>query len=330
MRRPTNRKLACLATLAATVALATTAQSASADTSWHFGPLTETWINDCFDGFAVNGVGEYAGALYDSAAPPKPGDVFYVNVVLNGIDSSCEEITMPDIALPAGVSPAISAANPIRCYTVDNSTATETPDTADCPSGLGAPLNGGTGSIRDPNGPPPGTWDTRAPKAWEFKIPVSASSGGTKTISFPTNVISGSITQPLDPTVDVPVAQGAAPPPPPPPSNKLTLGSAAKSAKLSGKGKLSFAISSSENGTATVSGTISLPKAAKVLKLAKRSVKLTAGKATKVTLKLSKKNAAAVRRALKRGKKLTAHVLVSARGASGAKGTKKLSLKLKR
>ncbi len=182
------RRLTLVAVLLATAIVAICSQSASATTSWHFGALDETWINDCFTSDVVHGVGEYAGALYDSDAPPKTGEVFYVNVVLNGVDASCAEIAMPDIQLPADMAPAISAANPLLCYTVDNSTATETPDSADCPSGLGAPLNGGTGSIRNPNGPAPGTWDTRAPKAWEFKIPVTAASAGLKTIAFPTQV----------------------------------------------------------------------------------------------------------------------------------------------
>jgi len=225
---------------------------------------------------------------------------------------------------------AISATNPILCYAVDNSSATETPETTDCPSALGAPLNGGTGSIRDPGGAAPGTWDTRAPKAWEIRIPVTASAAGMKTVAFPTNVISGSITQPLDPTVSVPVDQGPVPPPPPPAQRqKLTLGAGARGAKFTGGRVLSFSITSNESGTATASGTIALPKSAKVVRFAKRKVRLSADKATKVTLKLSRKNAVAVRRVL-RHRALTAHVVLAAKGASGDTSTKALSIKLGR
>ena len=194
---------------AALIALAF-AQTASADTGWHFGPLVETSINDCYTFDVVNGVGEYAGADYDPANPPKTGDVIYVNVVVNGVDASCAEIAYPDIKLPAGVSTAISPQNPITCFTVDNSAQTETPDTADCPQQLGAPLMGGAGSIRNPNGPPPGGWDSRAPNAWEFRIPLTANSPGLTEVSFPTQVVSGSITQSLEPTVSLPLAAGAA------------------------------------------------------------------------------------------------------------------------
>jgi hypothetical protein len=329
MRTPRNAKLAWLAALVATVALAASAQSASAAATWHFGSLKETWINDCYTFDVVNGVGEYAGALYDDAAPPKPGDVFYVNVVLQGVDASCAELTLPDVWYSSGVSTAISAAHPLLCYTVDTSTGAETPFTAGCPQSLGAPLTGGVASIRNPNGDAPGTWDTRAPNAWEFRIPLTSSSSGTRVITFPTNVISGSITQSLEPDVMVPVVGPAVGPTPPPPAAKLVLGAAAKSAKVSGNG-LSFAITSNQSATGTASGTISIPKGAKVVHLGKRSVKLTAGKATKIALKLSKKNSAAVRRALKRGKKLTAHIVVTANSSSGASATKSLSLKLKR
>jgi hypothetical protein len=197
------RTSACLVALVAIVALAGSARSASAATGWHFGPLVQTWINDCYTFDVVNGVGAYAGARYDTA--PKTGEVFYVNLVISGIDASCAEIAFPDIKLPAGVSAAISAQNPINCFTVDNATVTETPDTANCPGALGAPLFGGTGSIRNLNGPPPGTWDTRAPNAWEFQIPLTASTSSLKEISFPTQVISGSITQMLYPSVSLPI-----------------------------------------------------------------------------------------------------------------------------
>ncbi len=327
------RKLILIAMLCVTAALAMSAQSASAASGWHFGPLVETWINDCYTFDVVNGVGEYAGADYDADNPPKTGDVFYVNVVLQGIDSSCSEITFPEIKLPPGMSPAISAANPIDCFQVDISAGTETPDPADCPAALGAPLYGGTGSIRDPNGPDPGTWDTRAPKSWEFRIPVTASTAGTKDISFPTQVISGSITQPLEPDVTVPVAQGPTAPatgttPGTTPAAKLQMNSAARKAKLSRRGAFSFSVTPSESGSATVTGTVSIPGGAKVVRLSKRTVKLTAGKPARVALKLSRKNAAAVRKALRHKKKVTAHVVLAGTGASGDHATTKITLRL--
>ncbi len=204
-----------IALIASFAALAAPIGSASAATGWHFGTLVETSINDCYTSDVVNGVGAYAGAQYDADKPPNTGDVFYVNVVLNGIDASCAELSFPEIQLPSGVSTAISANDPIQCFTVDNSAGTETPDTIDCPQTLGVPLLGGTGSIRDVNGPPPGAWDTRAPNAWEFRIPLTSATGGLKAITFPTQVISGSITQMVYPSVSLPITAVTTPPPPP-------------------------------------------------------------------------------------------------------------------
>jgi hypothetical protein len=72
-----------------------------------------------------------------------------------------------------------------------------------------------------------------------------------------------------------------------------------------------------------------MPKGAKVIRFATRKVTLVAGKATKVTLSLSKRNAAAVRRALRRKKKLAAKVTVAGKATTGGSATLRLSLKLK-
>ena len=319
------RRLACLAALAA-AALAGTAQPASAAIGWHFGPLVETTINDCYTSDVVNGVGAYAGAHYDASAPPKTGEVFYVNVVVNGIDASCAEITMSDIKLPAGVSPAISAQNPIKCFKVDNSAQTETPDTADCPSSLGAPLFGGTGSIRNPNGPAPGTWDTRAPNAWEFQIPLTAKTAGSKAISFPTQVISGSpnsLPPTLEPSVSLPVDAGSSP------HKTFAIVSKTSSAQLTSKGVLSFSVVPQERCTGSATGTIKVPKTGKVVRFSKRRLALAAHKRTKVTLKLSRKNASLVRKALRQRRKVVAKIALSATALSGDTSRKTMSIRLK-
>ena len=116
---------------------------------------------------------------------------------------------------------------------------------------------------------------------------------------------------------------------PTPPQGHVALHSTAKSAKLSAKGALTFSISASESGTASVTGTITVPKHAHAVRFAGRNVRLAAGKPTKVTLRLSKTNAAAVRRALTRKNKLTAHITVSAKAASGDTGTVELALRLR-
>lgn len=120
------------------------------------------------------------------------------------------------------------------------------------------------------------------------------------------------------------------PPPPPPDKTPPTLASAAHSAKLSAKGALSFFITSNENATGTATGAISVPKLAKIVRFARRNVTLTANKATKITLKLSKRNAKLVRKALAAHKKLKARITLSVKDAAGNATTKRLSLRLKR
>lgn len=100
------------------------------------------------------------------------------------------------------------------------------------------------------------------------------------------------------------------------------ISTSTKSAKISSRGALALKLTAPQSGTATVSGSV---KVSKTLRFASKKVNLLAGKAAKVTLKLSKKNASAVRKALRRRKKLTAKISVTM-GSS----TQKLAIKLKR
>ena len=59
-------------------------------------------------------------------------------------------------------------------------------------------------------------------------------------------------------------------------------------------------------------------------------VALTAGRATRVVLKLSKRNAREVRRALARGARLTANVTLAVHDAAGNGSARRLRLKLRR
>jgi len=61
----------------------------------------------------------------------------------------------------------------------------------------------------------------------------------------------------------------------------------------------------------------------------RRTVSLVAGKAAKVTLKLSRKNAALVRKTLAR-RSLTAKITLTVRGAGGDSASRGLRIKLRR
>jgi hypothetical protein len=100
-------------------------------------------------------------------------------------------------------------------------------------------------------------------------------------------------------------------------------------AKLTSSGALSFLVRSDENATGSATGTISVPKGAKAYRFKKHSVKLRAGKRNKVTLKLAKKDAQRVRKALAHHK-LKAKITLVVHDASANRSTKRITLKLKR
>ncbi|MGZ4217789.1 MAG: TolB family protein [Solirubrobacteraceae bacterium] len=106
----------------------------------------------------------------------------------------------------------------------------------------------------------------------------------------------------------------------------LVLSAPTKAVKLSKRGALAFGVTANADATATASGTISVRNRAKA-RFAKRTVKLVAGKRATVTLRLSRKNASAVRKALKKAE-LTARVTLVAKSANGGSSTKRLALRL--
>jgi hypothetical protein len=108
------------------------------------------------------------------------------------------------------------------------------------------------------------------------------------------------------------------------------LASGAHSARLSRSGAVAFRLTSSESATGTATGTISLPKGAKVVRFKRAGVRLTANRAVTVRLKLAKKDAARVRRALRRHARLKARITLAAHDAAGNTATKRLTLKLAR
>jgi hypothetical protein len=116
-------------------------------------------------------------------------------------------------------------------------------------------------------------------------------------------------------------------PDPAPVSRRLSLGSSTKRAKLSSKGRLTFSVVASQSAKVKVSGTVGMP--GRPVRFASRKAKLRSGKRTRIALKLSSRNAAAVRRALAH-KKLTARIKLTAKASSGATARKTLKIKLVR
>jgi hypothetical protein len=111
-----------------------------------------------------------------------------------------------------------------------------------------------------------------------------------------------------------------------PPSLTATI---ARLLKLSKSGSLSFFLTSGENAAGTATGTINLPKSAKVVRFKRAAFNLTAGKRTKVTLRLSKSALKSIRKALMHHR-LKAKLTVAVKDAAGNQAFKKLTRSLQR
>jgi hypothetical protein len=82
--------------------------------------------------------------------------------------------------------------------------------------------------------------------------------------------------------------------------------------------------------TATARGTVAVPGAARTYKLKSATKQIPRGGKAKLKLKFSKKALKAVKRALKRRKKIKARITVTVKDAAGNGATKKRSIRLKR
>jgi hypothetical protein len=100
-------------------------------------------------------------------------------------------------------------------------------------------------------------------------------------------------------------------------------------AKLQKAAKMRVQASMAEKGTITVGGTVSVPNAAKVYRLKPVSAKVAAGKTVTIRVKLSKQVLKAARRAIKRGKKVSAKLTILAKDAAGNRKAEKRSVRLR-
>ncbi|HEY7631825.1 MAG TPA: hypothetical protein VH817_14040, partial [Thermoleophilaceae bacterium] len=124
-------------------------------------------------------------------------------------------------------------------------------------------------------------------------------------------------------------AVNGCPPAPPADTTAPAVSTAVKGALLSKGGALSFVMTSAEPATGTVTGTISLPKTAKVVRFKTATVSLAPGRLSQITLKLSRSAAKKVHKALRR-RSLKAKVTVTVKDTAGNQTVKKLTIKLKR
>jgi hypothetical protein len=111
-------------------------------------------------------------------------------------------------------------------------------------------------------------------------------------------------------------------------TTKPKLSVARSALHLSKKGAISFLVTADESATGVASATVNLGKTAKVVRFKQAKIKLSAGKLTRVTLKLQNSKIRSVKRALRK-KRLTAKVVLTLQDAAGNKSAKTLKLKLR-
>jgi hypothetical protein len=110
---------------------------------------------------------------------------------------------------------------------------------------------------------------------------------------------------------------------------KISLSGKA-SQRFSKAGTIVISVQSNEDCAARVQATVSTGGASKVFRSQLVTKRLVGGKRTKVTLKFRKGGVKAIRRALRRKKRLKANVNVSTQDRSGNRSSAKRSIKLKR
>jgi hypothetical protein len=234
------RPVTTLAALAiAAVGVVAVAEPASAATTRHDGAVRFNWGRNCESvlygyPYVEAAAGLVASVVYDDAARPKVGEVFYVVVEGAGIGDPypCVGQKMKaDILLPAGVDLAVSAANPIRCVRWDygEGDPVSTPETALCPTAPQPPELGGAASFGTADG---SMWDIPMGLGWEVQVPVVASASGYTSVEFAVRIADAEDNPVINVTSDFVHIEAAATPPPPPPAPATVAATVAPVVKL--------------------------------------------------------------------------------------------------
>lgn len=125
---------AAAAALLGGAALLATGAPAQAEPVWVEGTFQETNISSCIQAIPEKGTSAFL-AYQEQAAntPPRVGDVYYVAVVVAGLGNTCSgTIYNPQVKLPPGTAPAVSAQNPVYCFASPASGAAMQPYSGMC------------------------------------------------------------------------------------------------------------------------------------------------------------------------------------------------------
>jgi hypothetical protein len=166
------------APLALTVLAALAAAPADAAQEWHPGTIEHSTVSNCnFD--PETGIVANAEFQSDPASVPKVGDVFYVRTIPGRVGNGCGSnmSVHVEIVAPAGVAPAVSASNPVRCNYMDIDTGILTPASG-CPQAAKAGVYGVAFDQLTPGGSAETSpWSLPYGKALVIEIPLRSSRG---------------------------------------------------------------------------------------------------------------------------------------------------------
>jgi hypothetical protein len=169
MTQTHKRRATTVAAIAAAALALAAAPRARADVAWQDGLLATSTYTQCVVNVVETGADAWTGYLMDPASPPRPGDVFYGHAAFAALTSACagDMLAELDLVLPPGVSLAIDAAHPIRCYYQDADAPDKVANPA-CPTHTVAGVFG----PQLPAGDGGGGWDLPPGRTFEVQFPL--------------------------------------------------------------------------------------------------------------------------------------------------------------
>jgi hypothetical protein len=193
---------------------------ARAAVSWQTGPLVESQDSNCVTGQSEQEAGSWLSYYIDPQNPPVTGQTFYVAIDLVGIGDTCAGIYSDvELALPSGMSPAVTSQTPVFCYLKFPNHSSYERDTQDCPQSLGA---GEYGYSLDPVHADPPFWPLAQGGAIEIQVPVVASESGAFKVQGVAQLADGESDPILQPTLETIVDPPATQQQPTPPSVSIS------------------------------------------------------------------------------------------------------------
>ncbi len=189
--------LTSLLRMAALLAVFWSIVPARAAQTWNEVTAPPVWTTNCItqqsEQLSVSSIAWFG----DPNSPPPVNTVYYVRIRWKVTGDPCTggAQVAPELHLPEGTTLAISGANKVTCYAVNQTTGATSPETPQCPQAASTGVLGGFGFYPTCANPPcaPGAvspaWPTAQGFGWEIHVPLLS-----------TMPLSGIVTSP-DPTV---------------------------------------------------------------------------------------------------------------------------------